>query len=328
MSVGFGVIGLGWWGGMLAKKTAATGSAAVVSCFARTESSREAFAAEHGCSAASSVEAMLADPAVEGVVIATSHSSHLPLIDAAASAGKPVFVEKPLTLTSVEARDVVAIQRRTGVPIQVGHQRRKSAANRAIKAMIDAGDLGPIQMVTANQSVPGALSHAPDAWRRDRSESPLGGMTSLGVHKIDTLHYLVGPVKRVFTMSKNTMADPEIDEANVFAIEFENGAVGTMVTSFVVPVISTVSVFGLGTSAHNEGDGTKLFTQKAADGPARTEVELESVDPIVAQLAEFADVVRGDATPEVGAEEGAAVIAVLDAMVASDERGEPVDVEY
>lgn len=328
MSVGFGVIGLGWWGAVLTQKTAETGEARVVSCFARTEASREAFATEHGCAAAPSLEAMLEDPAVEGVLIATTHSSHLSLIDAAASAGKPVFVEKPLTLTSAEAHEVVAIGRRTGVPIQVGHQRRKTAANRVIRAMIDAGDLGPIQMATANQSVPGALSHAPDAWRRDRSESPLGGMTSLGVHKIDTLHYLVGPMKRVFTMSKNTMTDPQIDEASVVAIEFVNGAVGTLVTSFVAPVISTVSIFGLGASAHNEADGTKLFTQTAADGAVRTEVTLQPVDAVVAQLAEFAGVVRGETMPEVGATEGAAVVAVLEAMVASDERGTPVDVEY
>lgn len=328
MSVGLGLIGLGWWGGMLATKAAASGEASVVSCFARTQSARDAFAEAHGCTSAESVAAMLADPAVEGVMIATSHSSHLELIDQAATAGKPVFVEKPLTLTAAEAREVVAIEARTGVPVQVGHQRRKSAANRAIKALIDDGTIGPVQMATTNQSVPGALSHAPDAWRRDRSESPLGGMTSLGVHKIDTLHYLVGPMKRVFTMSKNTMSDPEIDEATIVAIEFENGAVGTLVTSFVTPVISTVRVFGLGISAHNEADGTKLFLQRAEDGPARTEVELDPADPIVAQLAEFAAVVRGEVTPEVGAAEGAAVVAVMEAMIASDATGEAVDVEY
>jgi predicted dehydrogenase len=328
MSVGLGLIGLGWWGGMLADKAMASGEASVVSCFARTDSAREAFADKHGCTAAGSVGEMLADPAVEGVMIATAHSSHLELIDAAASAGKPVFVEKPLTLTASEAREVVVIGERTGVPIQVGHQRRKSAANRGIKALIDDGSVGPIQMATSNQSVPGALSHAADAWRRDRSESPLGGMTSLGVHKIDTFHYLVGPMKRVFTMSKNTMPDPEIDEATVVSIEFENGAVGTLVTSFVVPVISTVSIFGLGFSAHNEADGSKLFIQRAADGPARTEVELDPVDPIAAQIVEFASVVRGETAPEVGAVEGAAVVAVMEAMIASDETGQPVDVEY
>lgn len=328
MSVGLGLVGLGWWGGVLAGKTAATGVASVVSCFARTESARDEFAEAHGCTAAPSIAAMLEDPAVGGVLIATSHSSHLELIDQVASAGKPVFVEKPLTLTASEAREVVAIGERTEVPIQVGHQRRRSAANRAIKALIDDGTMGPVQMATTNQSVPGALSHAPDAWRRDRSESPLGGMTSLGVHKIDTLHYLVGPMKRVFTLSKNTMSDPEIDEATVVAIEFENGAVGTLVTSFVTPVISTVRVFGLGISAHNEADGTKLFLQRTEDGPARTEVELTPVDPIVSQLTEFAAVVRGEKQPEVGAVEGAAVVAVMDAMVASDESGQPVDVEY
>jgi predicted dehydrogenase len=328
MTVGLGLIGVGWWGGVLADSAAKTGTAQVVSCFARTAEKRDAFAADKGIRSAGSLDEMLADPEVEGVLIATTHSSHLDLVRAAAAAGKPVFVEKPLTLDSASSRELLQVAADAGIAVQVGHQRRRSAANRAIKAMIDAGDIGDIQAVEANQSVPFAMGHPADAWRRDRDESPLGGMTSLGVHKIDTMHYLVGPMKRVFTFTKNTMSNPEIDEATVIAIEFENGAVGTLITSFIVPVISRISVYGIGGSAHNDADGTKLFTQSPDAGPARTEVELTPVDPIVDQMAEFAQVARGEAEPETGGPEGLAVVAAMEAMVKSSEQGVPVEVEY
>lgn len=326
MKVGLGIIGTGWWGDTLAVSAVETGKVRIAACYARTESARDAFATRHACASAPTLDALLNDSEVQGIVIATSHSSHLPLIEQAADAGKPIFVEKPLTLTVGEAQKVVEIVRSTGLHLQVGHQRRRTAANRKIKEMIDTGKLGPIQAVEANQSVPKALSHTPDSWRRDRAESPLGGMASLAVHKIDTMHYLVGPMKRVFTFTKNTMDEPPIDEATVIAIEFHNGAVGTLITSFVVPAISQISVFAIGASAHNVADGTRLLTQ--TEGADQTEVPLDSVDPVIDQLTEFAAVIRGEAIPETGPAQGAAVVAAMDAMITSAATGVPVDVDY
>ena len=93
------VVGVGWWGGVLADGVAAGDDAELVACFARTPEAREKFASERGVRAASSYEELLADDQVEGVLLATSHVSHADLIEQAAAAGKHVFVEKPFTLT-------------------------------------------------------------------------------------------------------------------------------------------------------------------------------------------------------------------------------------
>src|SRR5207342_3874911 len=106
-SVRLGVVGLGWFGGVLTASARATGLADVVSCFARTESSRQAFADAHGCRPATSLGAMLADPEVEGVLVVTPHSTHAQIVEEVASAGKHVFVEKPLTLTVADARRAI-----------------------------------------------------------------------------------------------------------------------------------------------------------------------------------------------------------------------------
>jgi predicted dehydrogenase len=70
-----GSIGLGWWGGTLAEKGRLAGLE-LVSCFARSEASREEFAAEHGCRPAESLDEMLSDPDLDAVLIATPHSTH------------------------------------------------------------------------------------------------------------------------------------------------------------------------------------------------------------------------------------------------------------
>jgi len=326
MAVGLGIVGLGWWGRALADAVKAADGVNLEAGFARSAQARQTFATDYDCAAPGSLEALLADPAVGGILVATPHSSHLEIIEAAAAAGKAVLMEKPLALTTRDAKAAVEIAAKAGIPLQVGHQRRRTAANRAIKRMIDAGELGPIQMVEANQSIGKALSHPDDAWRRNRTESPLGGMTSLGVHKVDTMHYLIGPMKRVAVFTKNEMERPEIDEATVIAIEFESGAVGTLVTSFVVPMISRISLYGMQAAAFNDYDGTTLEIQKMNE--ARTAVPLDAVDPVVDQLVEFGKVVRGEAEPETGAAEGLAVVAVLDAMVESSQTGRAVEVRY
>ncbi len=235
-------------------------------------------------------------------------------------------MEKPLALDYQSAKAAVDVAARAGIALQVGHQRRRTAANRAIRRMIDAGDLGSIQMAEANQSIGKALTHPDDAWRRNRDESPLGGMTSLGVHKIDTMHYLMGPMKRVAVFTKNEMERPEIDEATVIAIEFESGAVGTLVTSFVVPMISRISLYGMKAAAFNDFDGTQLEVQQMDGG--RVAVPLEPIDPVVDQLVEFGKVLRGEAEPETGAAEGLAVVVAMEAMIESSETGHAVDVRY
>jgi predicted dehydrogenase len=322
--VGFASIGLGWWGKVLAEATAKTGEARIVSCFARREEGRNAFAEQFGCRAAASLDELMADPEVEGVLIATSHGTHRELIEAAAAAGKAVFVDKPLTVSVTEGKAAIAAAETAGVVLQVGQQRRRKAANRRIRAMIDAGELGELEALETVQSIPNGFIMPEQAWRWNAEESPLGGMTSLGIHKIDTMRYLAGPIKSVFCFSRPGRGY-SIDEATALAIEFESGAVGTLITSFFTPVISEVTVYGQDATAFNQADGTKLFVQKRGEF-ARQEIELTPVDPEVDQLIEFARAIRGEVTPEVGGREGLEIVAILEAAVESARTRRAVDI--
>lgn len=324
MSVRVASVGLGWWGKVLAEKARSTGALEIVNCFARTPEKRDDFASQVGCRTAGSLDELLSDPEVEALVVATSHASHRELIEAAAQAGKHIFVEKPLTLSVEDARAAIEAAEKGNVILQVGHQRRRLAAHRAMYRMVDDGRIGDIQMLEANHSLPNGFKMPKEAWRWDSSQSPLGSMTSLGIHQIDNFHYLAGPIIRVAARARAGRA-VTIDEAAALLFEFESGAVGTLLSSFFTPWDIRLAIHGTEGAAFARADGAELGYQKRGESQPDPQT-LTPIDPVADQLDEFAQVVRESGRPEVGGEEALAVVAVLEAAVHSAESGEFVEV--
>lgn len=324
-TVRLGIVGLGWFGGVLAKSARASGAAEVVACFARSADARADFAAEHGCRAVDDLDELLADPDIEGVLLATPHSTHADQAVRAAEARKHVFVEKPLTLTVADAKRVADAAAQTGVQVQVGHNRRRQPANRRIKEMIDGGELGTVLQLEGVHTAAGG--HKPDlpAWRKDPDECPYGGMTALGVHTVDTFHHFVGPAERVTAFSKTVAGYTDLDEATSVVLEYASGPVGTISTTYFSAPVVSLSVYGSEGAAWNELDGAQLFTQARTEA-ARTQRDVETIDTIVDEMAEFARVIRDGARPETGIAEAIEVAAVLEAIGRSVETGSAVRV--
>lgn len=317
-------IGLGWWGKELARAAGATGEIEIVSCFARTPEKRREFATSVGCDTADSLDELLGDERVAGVLVATSHASHRDIIEAAAEAGKHVFVEKPFTLTVEDGRAAVDAAEKAGIVLQVGHQRRRLAAHREMRRMLDAGEIGDLQMLEANHSLPNGFNLPPEAWRWDEDQSPLGSMTSLAIHQVDNFLYLGGPIGRVAAVSRAGRS-VSIDEAAGLLVEFQSGAVGTILTSFFTPWHIRLAIHGTEGAAFTVDDGAVFEYQERGERERHTR-SLDPIDPVVDQLAEFARVVRELDRPEVGGEEGLAVVAVLEAAVEAAKTGHFVDV--
>ena len=320
--VRLGLVGLGWWGGELAAAARRSGVAEVVACHARTAAAREDFAQQVGCRAVGSVQEMLAADDVEGVMLATPHSVHADQVCEAADAGKHVLVEKPFTLTAGEGRRAVVAAEGAGIVLMVGYQRRRQAANRRIRQMLDDGELGTVLVASSMFNV----SHGyPATWRANGTETPLGGMTGLGVHMIDTYHYLLGPIAAVSAFSRSVLPTQPLDHATGLMFEFESGAVGTLLTTHFVPGAVEVSVHGTSAAAFNRRDGASLLVQAKGD-TVPTEVDLAANDPLVDQVAAFAAAIASGAPVETDGRVGLAVTEVLQAAVASAERRQPVQV--
>jgi len=312
-------VGLGWFGNVLADAVV-SGCGEIAGGFDPRSQSRDDFVARHGGRAYESYGQVLEDPGVDGVLLATPHSAHADQIVAAAGAGKHVFVEKPFALSVDSAKQAVAATAATGTVLQVGHNQRRQPANRRLKHLIDSGDLGTVTMIETHQSIPKALGFEPDYWRANHEESPLGGMTSLGVHMIDTMMYLLGPIDRVFAFSREILDAPSIDHATTIVFEFASGPLGYLGTSFVVPRANSVAVRGTAGSAVNDENGAKFFIQKAED-PALSSEPVDVIDTVADEIVEYIKAIKGDAVSETGGAEGLAVVTVLETALASSESG-------
>ena len=192
-----GIVGLGWWGKRLldAARPAGDRIRFVHAVSPRPEFRREV-ADAHGLRLSPSIAAMLRDPEVEAVVLATPHSLHAEQIVEVARAGKPIFCEKPFTLTRADAVRAVQACEQAGVLLAIGHNRRFLPALAEMKRIIAAGSLGRLLHVEGHISNQNSSNNFA-AWRHDVEESPAGGLTGTGVHMLDCFVNLVGPVSRV-----------------------------------------------------------------------------------------------------------------------------------
>ena len=313
-------IGIGWWSNELAAAIQGkSDKIKVITCFSRSEAKRADFANSFGTAQHDSYEAVLADPEIDAVILTTPHSLHAEHIMAAAAAGKHVFVEKPLALTAESARAAATRCREAGVVLAVGQNRRFNATAIEVKKRLDAGEFGSLLHLEANFSAPGALSYTPDRWRARRSESPGGGLAALGIHMIDLVNWIGGPVRRLSALSHRRAVPVDIDDTTSAIFTLDSGATGYLGCHFACPYTSFLYLYGTKANAFAGIDADRLEIQLPNDTPRA--VEVKSVDTLRAELDEFADACAGRAEFRVRPEEAVHNVAVLAAIVESAARG-------
>jgi predicted dehydrogenase len=229
------VVGLGWWGKTLVESGASSDAIRFVAAATRTRTPEaEAFAKQKGLRLAANYAALLADRNVDAVVLATPHSQHAEQVMAAAAAKKHVFCEKPFTLTKQQAEEAVAAVRNAGVTLGLGYNRRFHPEMTKLRDMIRAGELGTVLHVEATMTFPNALSINPAHWRADKTETPCGGLMPMGVHAIDGMIDLCGPIDHVFAQSFRRAAPIDADDTTSILFRMTagmSGYLGTMTTT-------------------------------------------------------------------------------------------------
>ncbi len=318
-------IGMGWWSDELADAVQGKSDAIrIATCFTRSPEKRAAFAAKYGTQTHESYEAVLADDGIDAVILTTPHSTHAEQVIAAAAAGKHVFCEKPFTLTRASAEAAAEACAGAGVVLAIGQNRRYHSATQALKAMLEEGALGTILHAEANFSVPSALGYPPDLWRSNRIESPAGSVTGLGIHMIDALIHLFGPIARVAAQAYRRAVPVDIDDTTSVLFAFESGVSGYLGTLFACPHTSYINIYGTGGNAFAQVDNSRLTVQPA-DGAARDE-PIEPQDTLRLELDEFAAAVAGAARFTVTPAEAVHGIAAMEALVAAAASGQWVQV--
>jgi predicted dehydrogenase len=315
------VIGLGRWGKSIVASSKATRLRIVRGVSKEPELVRD-FAREHGFALGTEFEEAVADPKVKAVFLATPHSLHVRQIAAVAAAGKPVWCEKPLALTLSEARKAVEACRAAGVPFALGNNKRAFASMRELKQVVASGEIGEVLHIEGHFSNEHS-TRVMGGWRDDPAESPGGGLTGAGLHLIDALVHLGGPIARVDARLASRKPPPDPRDVACVLAEFASGATGQIATVRASPMYWRVQVFGTNGWAEAR-DETTLTVAKIGGAPGQR--TYSQVDSLAVLLDAFGETIETGKPFVVTTDEMLGVVAAFEAAIASMQARAPVEV--
>lgn len=202
----------------------------------------EDFAQRHGAKRAySSVEALLADPEIDTVYIATPPYLHCAQTLQAAAAGKHVLVEKPMALSVAECDQMIAACQKFNVSLHVAYYRRYWPKFQAIKAALEEGELGTVLGAQLQLCTLAPTS----GWRVDPAISGGGHVVDVGSHRLDMLCFLLGEVAEVQGFAQNRLAHHSAENDTVFSLRFDSGALASAGFHFHTrPSRDVLEIFG------------------------------------------------------------------------------------
>jgi 1,5-anhydro-D-fructose reductase (1,5-anhydro-D-mannitol-forming) len=291
-----------------------------------------AYAERHAIAASyDSVEALLADPAVQAVYISTTNELHRDQVLAAAAAGKHVLCEKPLALELDDALAMVKACRDAGVVMATNHHLRNAATHRKIRELVRAGAIGKPLFARVFHAV--FLPPHLQGWRLDKPQAGGGVILDITVHDADTLRFILDaePVEAVGLTQSASMAREGLEDGVMAVLRFDNGVLAQLHDAF------TVKHAGTGIEIHGElGSivGRNVMTQRPvgdlvlrnADGEHAVPVDHESL--YVRGVAAFCAAIRGEGAPAASAEDGVRSLATALAVVEACRTGEAVRVAH
>jgi len=254
---------------------------------------------------------VLQDTAIQAVVLATPHSLHREQVIAAAAAGKHVFCEKPLALTLADARAMIDACRQADVRLAVGQNRRFWPAMVSLRELVGDGRLGRVLHVEGHNSNENS-NRVTGGWRTLERESPGGGFTGAGLHALDAMVSLCGPVRGVQAqLLRQRQEIPPLDTLSAL-YEFESGASGLLATVRATPFYWRVHAFGTEGSAEVLGE-TELVLRLA--GAPTEKIALPPADSLAAELEAFADAIEGRAPYPISEAQMLATIGAFEATL-------------
>jgi predicted dehydrogenase len=304
------IVGLGNWGRKIVEAVDCDGPLLRISHAVVREMREDigAFARAHSIAPVTDLRRVLEDPVVDAIIITTPHSLHVDQVVASALAGKHVFCEKPLALKRADAIRAVHAAERAHRVLAVGHDKRCWSSMRALQELVAGGTLGTILHVEGHTSNENAGSFA--AWRNDARESPGGGMTGTGIHMLDALLGLAGPLASVKAQLLRREGDAVPRDTMAALLRFKSGVSGTLATVRSTPFYWRAHVFGDAGSAEALGPVRLVVRRQGGAIECR---DLPAVDSLRAEMNAFAQAIENSC----GTFNGAAMIATVHALEAT-----------
>ncbi len=318
--VGVALVGYGYWGPNLARNFHALASGNLLYV---VDNNQEVLAQPQrlfNCAVSADYAAVLADPAVEAVAIATPARTHFALAAAALRAGKHVLVEKPLTMDPGEARLLIDLAAERELTLMVGHVFEYNPAVRYIREAIATGELGDIFYLYSRRVNLG------------RVQSDINALWSIAPHDISIALYLLGEMPEAVRCQGSKCLNGQVEDVIFLTLFFPGNVICHIHASWLDPsktremtvvgsrkmiVYDDVSTEGkvrvYDKGAFRKGDVTYGdFQYKLHSGDILIP-RLDMREPLQEECAHFVACVRSGARPLTDGENGLRVLRVLSA---------------
>jgi predicted dehydrogenase len=312
----------------------------LVAHWGRNAEATQRLARRYGGRAFDTVGDLLAHRPLDAVLIGTPSGTHADFGIAAARAGVHVLVEKPLDVTTARIDPLLGECAGANVTLGVFFQDRTAPDLVWLKQAIDGGDLGAPLLASASvRWYRSPEYYAGSPWRGTRSLDGGGALMNQGIHTVDLLLWLFGPVVRVSAIAKTALHQIEVEDTVVATLEFANGALGTLeVTTAAYPGLARrIELTGSRGTIIVEGDRilTRVLQQPPAVEPpnhAGTD-NASASSPVVSDatghqrvIEDFVAAVRTRRPPRCDGAEGRRSVALIEAIYQSADAHTPLAV--
>jgi predicted dehydrogenase len=331
MTVRLALVGLGYWGPNLARNLAVLDGAELVAlCDSNEERLRRIGRQYPSARLVSSFEDVLADDAIDAVVIATPVDTHFNLCRAALAAGKHVMVEKPLATSSAECETLIELAGEQGRTLMVGHVFVYNAAVNKVKEYIDAGEIGEVYYVYSQRLNLGQVRHDVNA------------MWNFAPHDLSIMCHWFGTEPTNLTARGHSYIQPGIEDVVFLNMEYPGGILASVHISWLDPLkVRRMTIVGsekmvvyddvsadAKVTVYDRGVTKQLIDKAEASlGSYRTYGEfqlllragdvlipkLDFVEPLKIECQHFVDCIRTGETPVSDGRQGLWVVRALEA---------------
>lgn len=294
----------------------------------------EATAARYGAKVATGIDTALGDPSVAAVLIASSTDTHVELITAAARAGKAILCEKPIDLDIDRVERCGRAIAETGVPLQLGFNRRFDRSHRALREAVRAGDIGALELLVITSRDPGL---PPVAYLKGSG----GIFRDMTIHDFDLARFILGedPVEEVYAtgsilVNQQLHEFGDVDTAMV-VMRAASGALVHINNSrrAVYGYDQRVEAFGANGMVQSDNLRASTLTRSGAQATDAKEPLLNFfieryMQAYRDELTEFIEVVEGMKQPTAGFEDGRCALILANAAWEALRSGKSVRIRY
>lgn len=325
MTVNLALVGLGRWAIFLALALQKTEEVCLVKGYDEDPAAADDFTAMFDLPLARSLDELIDDPSIDGLVVVTANHTHASVARRCLTAGKCVFVEKPLANTLEAAGELVALAEKKGCLLMTGHNSRRYPPLRKLKQLLKEERIGRIWSAAAVYSYYNPWVICEDSWRNDAAKCPGGPLMQLAIHQADNLLWLLGPVTRIQGVLLDPLPGGGVPAGGRLLLNFASGAIGTIDSDYLTAP-ERFSITLRGERGEIRACGSGLVTIAEDRGAVELKLEGGEEASLEEEMGEFVRCIATGEKPETDGRTGLEALKIILLGLEAAAAGRPVEV--